>query len=48
MDLIQKDILLKANIKDLCTLLDSKASIEDINKALTEIHQELDSKTNQK
>ena len=25
LDLMQKDILLKANIKDICTLLDTKA-----------------------
>lgn len=35
-------MLLKANIKDVCTLLDTKCKIDDVNKALTEIHKELD------
>lgn len=44
MNLIFQDIILKANIKDVCTLLDTKARIEDVNKSLTEIHKELDNK----
>jgi DNA-binding IscR family transcriptional regulator len=43
---VQKEILLKANIKDVCTLLDTKANIDDVNKALVEIHKELDGKSN--
>ncbi|OMJ77346.1 hypothetical protein SteCoe_23096 [Stentor coeruleus] len=43
---LAKDILLKASIKDICTLLDMKANIEDVNIALTEIHRELDIKVN--
>lgn len=31
LDLVQKDILMKANIQDMCTLLDSKASKEALN-----------------
>jgi len=46
-DELQKDILLKANIKDVCTLLDTKSNIDDVNKALVEIHKELDLKSNQ-
>jgi hypothetical protein len=32
---IDKDVMLKANIKDVCTLLDTKPNIENVNKALT-------------
>jgi len=38
--------MLKANIKDVCTLLDTKPNIENVNKALTQIHKELDNKSN--
>ena len=38
--------MLKANIKDVCTLLDTKPNIENVNKALTQIHKELDIKSN--
>jgi len=41
---LQRDMVLKANIKDVCTLLDTKSNIDDVNKALLEIHKELDSK----
>lgn len=34
----------KPNIKDVCILFDQKANIEDVNKALEEIHTDLDSK----
>ena len=34
----------KPNIKDVCVLFDQKANIEDVNKALEEIHVDLDSK----
>jgi hypothetical protein len=36
---------LKSNIKDVCLLIDQKSNIDDVNKALTEIHGELDMKT---
>lgn len=39
-----KEVLLKANIKDICTLLDIKANIDDVNHALEDLHQEIDSK----
>ena len=44
-----KELLLRASIKDVCTLLDLKAStshldIEDVNQALQEVHSELDGK----
>lgn len=39
-----KDVLLKASIKDICTLLDIKANIDDVNHALEDLHGELDTK----
>ena len=39
-------MMLKASIKDVCGLLDSKAAVEDINTALSNIHTELDFKLN--
>eukprot|EP00826_Nyctotherus_ovalis_P037200 TRINITY_DN3379_c0_g1_i5.p1 TRINITY_DN3379_c0_g1~~TRINITY_DN3379_c0_g1_i5.p1 ORF type:complete len:595 (+),score=254.19 TRINITY_DN3379_c0_g1_i5:106-1890(+) len=41
---IKKDLLLKANIKDVCTLIDIKASSEDVKKAFNEVHFELERK----
>lgn len=41
-----KEMLLKANIKDICALLDMKCNIEDVNKVFLEIHKEMDLKTN--
>lgn len=41
---ISKELLSKAYIKDICTLLDMKASIDDVNSALMDIHKELDNK----
>jgi hypothetical protein len=41
---IGKEVLLKANIKDICTLLDIKANIDDVNHALEDLHSELDAK----
>lgn len=43
-DELGKELVLKSNIKDVCALLDTKAGIEDVNKALTEVHKELDMK----
>lgn len=45
-DEFDKQLLLKSNIKDVCTLLDMKANIDDVNKALSEVHKELDIKPN--
>ena len=42
---IETDLLVKGNIKDLCVLLDMKANFEDVNHALSAIHNELDQKT---
>ena len=41
---ISKELLSKAYIKDICSLLDMKAGIEDVNSALMDIHKELDNK----
>lgn len=41
---VGKDMLLKANIKDICTLLDMKSNIDDVNRALTELHKEIEVK----
>ena len=41
---IQKDLISKANIKEVLSLLKNKTDIEDVNKALTQIHEELDLK----
>jgi hypothetical protein len=43
---VSEDLSQKPNIKDVCVLFDQKANIEDVNKALEEIHTELDSKAN--
>ena len=32
---LHKELLLKASIKDLCTLLDQKANVEDVNQTLS-------------
>ena len=39
--------MMKANIKDVSTIIDKKASIDDVNKALIEVHKELDLKSSQ-
>ena len=46
MEDFSKDILLKANIKDVISLLDMKSNIEDVNKVFFEINKELDLKAN--
>jgi hypothetical protein len=42
----QKELNIKANTKEILNLLRNKAEIDDVNKALTQIHDELDQKTN--
>jgi DNA repair exonuclease SbcCD ATPase subunit len=39
---ISKQLVLKCSIKEICTLLDMKANVEDVNSALEDIHRELD------
>uniref|UniRef100_A0A7S3IAC5 C1q domain-containing protein n=1 Tax=Fabrea salina TaxID=342563 RepID=A0A7S3IAC5_9CILI len=41
---VSKDMVQKSNVKDVCELLDTKANVEDANKALSDIHKELDYK----
>lgn len=48
LDDVGRDMSSKANIKDVCTLLDLKANIEDVNKALKDVHGDLDSKPDKK
>lgn len=43
---MQKDLMMKSNIKEILNLLKNKADIDDVNKALTQIHEELDIKCN--
>lgn len=43
---MQTELSSKANIKEMMTLLKTKAEVDDVNKALIEIHEELDSKSN--
>lgn len=44
---MKTDLERKANIKDVCLILDQKPNIDDVNKALTEIHTELDTKASE-
>lgn len=39
---IYKKLQMKSNIKDVCALLDMKSNTEEVNKALDEIHEEMD------
>ena len=39
---INKQLSRKSNIKDVCALLDMKSNTEEVNKALDEIHEEMD------
>jgi mannose/fructose/N-acetylgalactosamine-specific phosphotransferase system component IIB len=39
---VNKELLLRASIKDLCTLLDQKANIEDVNSTLSLVQREVE------
>lgn len=39
---IMKQLGKKSSIKDVCALLDMKSNTEEVNKALDEIHNEMD------
>lgn len=39
---IYKKLQMKSNIKDVCALLDMKSNTLEVNKALDEIHEEID------
>ena len=42
MDDLQREIVLRATIKDVCTLLDQKANIEDVNSTLSLVQREVE------
>ena len=42
---IKNDLLLKGNIDEIMSYIKNKANIDDVNKALVEIHTELDNKS---
>jgi hypothetical protein len=39
---INKELLLKANIKDVCTLIDMKANIDDVNNVMSDLSKKVD------
>jgi len=41
-DGIAKELLLRVQIKDLCTLLDQKANLNDVNKTLEVVQREVE------
>ena len=46
-DDISRDLLSKATVKEMISMLKNKADIDDVNKALSQVHEELDLKSNQ-
>ena len=42
LDGIAKELLLRVSIKDLCTLLDQKANLNDVNKTLELVQREVE------
>ena len=42
LDGIAKELLLRVSIKDLCTLLDQKANLNDVNKTLELVQKEVE------
>ena len=41
---LQKDVMGRASVKEVISLIKNKTEVEDVNKALTQIHEELDTK----
>ena len=39
---LHKEVLLRATIKDVCTLLDQKANVEDVNATLSLVQKEVE------
>lgn len=39
---IQRELVLRSSIKDVCTLLDQKANVEDINSTLSLVQREVE------
>lgn len=46
-DEIQKDLVLKANFNEILVILKNKAEIDEVNKALKQVHCKLDFKTDE-
>lgn len=44
LDILSKELLLKANIKDMITLLDAKTGVEDIQSVLAQIQEDVNSR----
>ena len=44
-DTFSQELLKKSDIKDVCSLLDMKAGIDDVNKSLLEMHNDITQKT---
>ena len=42
-DGLSKELLLRVQIKDLCTLLDQKANLNDVNRTLEVVQKEVES-----
>jgi hypothetical protein len=42
---LRKEVSSKANIKDICELIDMKSNIDDVNQIFTEMNTELEGKT---
>lgn len=36
----------KSNLKDVCALLDLKSNIDDVNKALAQMHEQVENRVN--
>ncbi len=39
---MHKELLLRSTIKDVCTLLDQKANVEDVNQTLSLVQREVE------
>ena len=46
-DDLQKELMLRSTIKDVCTLLDQKANIEDVNSTLSLVQREVEKRANE-
>ncbi|MDR3548156.1 MAG: hypothetical protein P4M11_07835 [Candidatus Pacebacteria bacterium] len=46
LEAVQKELSLKANIKDVCALVDVKANVDDVNRSLDAVNKELGRKSN--
>lgn len=46
-DDLQKELMLRSTIKDVCTLLDQKANVEDVNSTLALVQKEVEKRANE-